>query len=128
MSIKINIKRILIVLFVITSFNSNAVEKKTTFTNEIFSEAQADGKLVVINSWQKTCFTCKKQIKILDQAEKKFNEVLFLSFDQENEIEIANKLNIQYWTTIIIYKGNKEVYRSIGETDKNKILSVIKSL
>ena len=121
-------KNIFTIIFLLISFNVNAVEKKTTFTNEIFQKAQTDGKVVVINSWQKTCFTCKKQIKILDQAEKQFNDVLFLSYDQENEAEIANKLNIQYWTTIVIYKDNREVYRSIGQTNRDKIISVIKSL
>ena len=70
----------------------------------------------------------KKQIKILDQAEKQFDDVLFLSYDQENEAEIASQLKIQYWTTIVIYKDNKEVYRSIGQTNKDKIISAIKAL
>ena len=26
--------------------------------------------------------TCAKQVKILDQAEKEFNDILFLSFEQ----------------------------------------------
>ena len=121
-------KKILTLIFILIAFSSYAVEKKTTFTNEIFQKAQKDGKIVVINSWQKSCFTCKKQIKILDQAEKKFNDILFLSYDQENETEIANQLKIQYWTTIVIYKDKKEVYRSIGQTNKDKIISVIRAL
>jgi len=121
-------KKILTFIFILISFNSFAVEKKNTFTNKIFKKAQADGKVVVINSWQKNCFTCKKQIKILDQVEKQFNNVLFLSYDQENETEIANQLKIQYWTTIVIYKDNEEVYRSIGQTNKDKIISAIKAL
>ena len=118
----------LIIFFILISFNTLAVEKKTTFTNEVFNKAQAQGKVVVINSWQKMCFTCKKQIKILNEAEKKLKNVLFLSYDQEKENNIAKKLNIQYWTTIVIYKDNKEVYRSIGETNKDKILSAIESI
>ena len=121
-------KKKLIFIFFLLSISAHAVEKTTTFTNEIFQKAQTNGKIVVINSWQKTCFTCKRQIKILDQAEKQFDNIIFLSFDQENEDDIAKKLDIQYWTTIVIYKNNKEVYRSIGETNKDKILSVIKSL
>ena len=121
-------KKILVLIFTLISFNCFAVEKTTTFTNEIFNKAQTNGKIVVINSWQKTCLTCKKQIKILNQAKQEFSDVLFLSYDQETETEIANRLNIQYWTTIVIYKDNKEVYRSIGETNKNKILLAIKSL
>ena len=121
-------KRILTFIFILISFNSFAVEKKTTFTNEIFKKAQAEGKIVVINSWQKTCYTCKKQIKILDQAKKDFNDFLFLSYDQTKYKDIAKLLNIKYWTTIVIYQNNKEIYRSIGETNKEKIYSQLNLL
>ena len=111
----------------IISFNCFAVEKTTTFTNEIFNKAQLDGKTVVINSWEKSCTTCKRQIKILDQAENEFKDVLFLSFEQTKDKDIAKQLDIDYWTTIVVYKNNKEVYRSIGQTNKAKIYELIKS-
>ena len=121
-------KKILILIFILLSFNSFAVEKNTTFNNEIFQKAQLDGKIVVINSWNETCTTCKAQIKILNQAEKDFEDILFLSFEQEKHKTIAKQLGIDYWTTIVIYQNNKEVYRSIGQMNKDKIYSAIKSL
>jgi thioredoxin 1 len=121
-------KKILVLIFTLISFNCFAVEKTTTFTNEIFNKAQLEGKTVVINSWEKSCTTCKRQIKILDQAESEFKDVLFLSFEQTKDKDIAKQLSIDYWTTIVIYKNNKEVYRSIGQTDKAKIYEAIKSL
>ena len=121
-------KKIFIIIFTLISFNTFAVEKSTTFNNEIFEKAQLDGKIVVINSWNETCTTCKAQIKILDQAEKEFEDILFLSFEQEKDKAIAKKLGIDYWTTIVIYQNNKEVYRSIGQMNKDKIYSAIKSL
>jgi thioredoxin 1 len=121
-------KKIFIIIFTLISFNTFAVEKSTTFNNEIFEKAQLDGKIVVINSWNETCITCKAQIKILDQAEKEFGDILFLSFEQEKDKAIAKKLGIDYWTTIVIYQNNKEVYRSIGQMNKDKIYSAIKSL
>ena len=121
-------KKIFIIIFTLISFNSFAVDKSTTFDNEIFEKAQLDGKIVVINSWNETCTTCKAQIKILDQAEKEFGDILFLSFEQEKDKAIAKKLGIDYWTTIVIYQNNKEVYRSIGQMNKDKIYSAIKSL
>ncbi|AAZ22036.1 TlpA family protein disulfide reductase [Candidatus Pelagibacter communis] len=121
-------KKILILIFILLSFNSFAVEKNTTFNNEIFQKAQLDGKIVVINSWNETCTTCKVQIKILNQAEKDFEDILFLSFEQEKDKTIAKQLGIDYWTTIVIYQNNKEVYRSIGQMNKDKIYSAIKSL
>ena len=121
-------KKILIIIFTLISFNSFAVDKSTTFNNEIFEKAQLDGKIVVINSWNETCTTCKAQIKILNQAEKDFEDILFLSFEQEKDKTIAKQLGIDYWTTIVIYQNNKEVYRSIGQMNKDKIYSAIQSL
>lgn len=121
-------KKFFIIIFTLISFNTFAVDKSTTFNNEIFEKAQLDGKIVVINSWNETCTTCKAQIKILDQAEKEFGDILFLSFEQEKDKAIAKKLGIDYWTTIVIYQNNKEVHRSIGQMNKDKIYSAIKSL
>ena len=120
-------KKILVLIFILISFNCFAVDKTTTFTNEVFKKAQADGKTVVINSWNKTCYTCGKQVKILDQAEKEFNDILFLSFEQTKDKQIAKSLGIEYWTTIVVYKDNKEIARSIGQTKKSEIYKLIKS-
>ena len=121
-------KKILIIIFTLFTMKAFAVDKSTTFNNEIFQKAQLEGKTVVINSWNETCTTCKAQIKILDQAEKEFTDILFLSFEQEKDKTIAKQLGIDYWTTIVIYQNNKEIYRSIGQMNKDKIYSVIKSL
>ncbi len=120
-------KKILVLIFTLISFNCLAVDKTTTFTNEVFKKAQADGKTVVINSWNKTCYTCGKQVKILHQAQKEFNDILFLSFEQTKDKEIAKVLGIEYWTTIVVYKKNKEIARSIGQTKKSEIYKLIKS-
>ena len=61
---------LLILIFITTS--AFAVEKKTNFTNIIFKQAKADGKTIVINSYEKWCGTCSKQTKILNEAENKF--------------------------------------------------------
>ena len=121
-------KKIFILLFVLTSFNSYAVDKRTTFNNDIFKKAQLNGQTVVINSWNKNCSTCAKQVKILNQAEKEFSDILFLSFEQTKDKEIAKSLGIEYWTTIVVYKNNKEIARSIGQTKKSEIYSLINTL
>ena len=118
-------KKILIIIFVLIPFHSLSFEKKTTFTLEKFNKAQEDGKVVVINSWNKFCSTCAKQVKILEEAEEKFKNMVFLSFEQNNEV-IAKLLNINYWTTIAVYKDNKEIAREMGLTNKDEIYNLIK--
>ena len=119
-------KKILVIIFILIPFHSLSIEKKTTFTLEKFNKAQEEGKVVVINSWNKSCSTCAKQVKILNEAEEKFKNMVFLSFEQNKNKDIAKLLNIDYWTTIIVYKNNKEVVREMGLTSKDKIYSLIK--
>ena len=130
---KIFIKKILLFLFFIFAFSANADEKKTTFTKELFDKAQSDGKVVVVSSWIKYCSSCAGQMKILNKAKNegelsdiKFDNIEYFSFEVTNK-EIANLLNVQYQTTLLIFKDNKEIYRSVGETTKNLIYEAIKS-
>ena len=121
-------KKILIFILFVFSFTTTAISKETTFTDEIFKKSQSDGKTIVIHSWNKTCTTCAKQVKILDKAKQDFKDIIFLSFEQTKDKDIAKFLNIDYWTTIVVYRDNKEVSRSIGQTNKEKIYYQIKSL
>ena len=118
-------KKLLIIFFVLFSFDSFAIEKKTTFTLEVFNEAQKAGKTIVINSWNKSCGTCSRQTKILNEAEKDFPDVIFLSYEQTKHKDIAKLLNVEYWATIIVYKNSKEIAKEIGVTNKNDIYSLI---
>ena len=86
-------RKIFILLFCILSFNANALEKKTTFTKDLFDKAQSDGKVVVVSSWIKYCSSCASQMKVLNKANKEFDNLEYFAFDVTNE-EISN---IQYF-------------------------------
>jgi thiol-disulfide isomerase/thioredoxin len=120
------IKKIFITFCFFICISANAVEKKTNFSIETLEKAKTTGKTIVINSYEIWCGTCSKQTKILDQAEKEFNEIIFLSYEQSKNKDIAKKLGIKHWTTIVVYKGSNEIYRIIGQTDKETIYSAIK--
>jgi len=119
-------RKIFILLFCILSFNANALEKKTTFTKDLFDKAQLDGKVVVVSSWIKYCSSCASQMKVLDKAKNDFENIEYLKFEVTNR-EIADLLKVKYQTTLLIFKNNKEVYRSIGETSREEIYKAIKS-
>jgi thiol-disulfide isomerase/thioredoxin len=119
------VKKLFTTLFLFVCLSANAVEKKTNFSEEVFENAKASGKTVVVNSYEIWCGTCSKQTKILDQAEKEFKDVVFLSYEQSKNEKIAKKLDIKFWTTIVVYKGNDEIVRIVGQTDKKIIYSAI---
>tara|TARA_B110001454_G_C12344118_1_gene277332 strand:+ start:71 stop:445 length:375 start_codon:yes stop_codon:yes gene_type:complete len=120
------IKKIFITFLLFVGISANAVEKKTNFSIETLEEAKALGKTIVINSYEVWCGTCSKQTKILDQAEEEFNEIIFFSYEQSKNKDIAKKLGIKHWTTIVVYKGDNEITRIIGQTDKEIIYAAIK--
>ena len=120
-------KKLLVLLLIILPFNLAIAEKQTTFDNDVFNKAQSDGKTVVVSSWIKYCTSCASQMKALKDVEKDFDNLIYLTFDVTNR-EIAKQLNIQFQTTLVIYKNNKEVYRSLGELTKDKIYKAINSV
>ena len=116
--------KIFILIFCLFAFNANA--KETTFDKTLFDKAQLEGKIVVVSSWVKYCTSCASQMKVLDKAKNDFNNIEYFKFDVRNK-EIADLFNIQYQTTLLIFKDNKEVYRSIGETTKELLYDALKS-
>ena len=120
-------KKIILIFFLLISTNVfSAEENKLNFTIQKFEEAKKNGETIVVTAWNKYCGTCKRQKAVLDQAEKDFKEVLFLYYNHPKMKNIAKYLKIDYRSTILVYKGNTEVSRSIGQLEKSIIYSNIK--
>ena len=119
-------KKLLIFLIFTFTLSFNAISKETTYKKELFDKALSEGKVVVVSSWIKYCTSCASQMKILNKAKNDFDNIEYFAFDVTNK-EIAEFFNVQYQTTLLIFKDNKEVYRSIGETTKDLIYDALKS-
>ena len=120
------IMKILAFFILLISTSSLAGEYETNFNIEKFKFAQNNGKIVVIHSWNKSCSTCAKQKPILEKAKKDFENVIFMNFEQTKNKDIAELLKIDYWTTIVVYKDNKEIAREIGLYNEKDIYNLIK--
>ena len=111
---------------------SISMEKETTFDKKLFDKAQSEGKVVVVSSWIKYCSSCASQMKVLNKAKSdgglfdiKFENIEYFSFDVTNK-EIANLLDVKFQTTLLIFKDNNEIYRSLGETTEDLIYEALK--
>ena len=124
-----------LILFVVQFFIINqsiSMEKETTFNKKLFDKAQSEGKIVIISSWIKYCSSCASQMRVLNQAKNEgklldvnFQNIEYFSFDVTNK-EIAELFNVKFQTTLLIFKDNKEVYRSLGETTEDLIYQALK--
>ena len=126
-------QKIIFLLFFFFTSNVYSMEKETTFNKESFDKAQSQGKIVIVSSWIKYCTSCASQMKVLNTAKKngelsdiKFDNIEYFAFDVTDK-NISNFFNVQYQTTLLIFKGNKEVYRSIGETSEKLIYEALKA-
>ncbi len=119
-------KKFLVFICFVLAFSTKAIGKETTYSKELFDKALSEGKVVVVSSWIKYCTSCASQMKVLKKAKTDFDNMEYFAFDVTNK-EIAQFFNVQYQTTLLIFKDNKEVYRSIGETTKELIYDALKS-
>ena len=125
------------ILFIIQLFIINpsiSMEKETTFNKKLFDKAQSEGKIVVVSSWIKYCSSCASQMNVLNKAKNegklfdiKFDNIEYYSFDVTNK-EISNLFNVKFQTTLLIFKNNKEIYRSLGETTEDLIYEALKKV
>jgi len=119
-------KKFLVFICFVLAFSTKAIGKETTYSKELFDKALSEEKVVVVSSWIKYCTSCASQMKVLEKAKNDFDNMEYFAFDVTNK-EIAKFFNVQYQTTLLIFKDNKEVYRSIGETTKELIYDALKS-
>tara|TARA_B100000676_G_scaffold276586_1_gene297602 strand:+ start:867 stop:1265 length:399 start_codon:yes stop_codon:yes gene_type:complete len=121
-----SMKKIITLIFCLLVFNSNTIAKETTYNKSAFNKALSEGKVVIVSSWIKYCTSCASQMKVLNKAKDEFENIEYFAFDVTNR-EISKSFNVQYQTTLMIFKNGNEVYRSIGETSKELIYKAIKS-
>ena len=119
-------KKFFLLIYFLLVLTSNATGKETTYDKQLFDKALSEGKVVVVSSWIKYCSSCAGQMEVLKKAKKDFENMEYFAFDVTNK-EIAQFFNVQYQTTLLIFKDKKEVYRSIGETTKELIYDALKS-
>ena len=119
-------KKFLLFICLLLAFSNKTIAKETTYNKELFDKALSNGKVVVVSSWIKYCTSCASQMKVLNKAKNEFKNIEYLTFEITDK-EISKLLNVQYQTTLLIFKDNKEVYRSIGETSRDAIYKAIES-
>ena len=108
------------------------MEKESTFNKKLFDKAQSEGKVVIVSSWTKYCSSCSSQMKVLNKAKNdgklfdiKFDNIEYFSFDVTNK-DIANLFDVKFQTTLLVFKNNNEIYRSLGETTEDLIYKALK--
>ncbi len=93
------------------------------FKSADFDKAKASGKPVLVEVSAPWCPTCKAQKPILSElkAQPRFKDLSSFEVDFDSQKDALRLLNVQKQSTLIVFKGGKEVARSTGETSKAAI-------
>ncbi len=88
-----------------------------------FDKAKASGKAVLVEVTAPWCPTCKAQKPILSdlKAQPRFKDLVAYEVDFDSQKDALRLLNVQNQSTLIVFKGGKEVGRSTGETSRAAI-------
>lgn len=98
------------------------------FTESAFRGAKSDGKPIVLVFHANWCPTCRVQKPIIESIlmEKEFAGFTALQVDYDNSDELQKELNVTKQSTVIVFKGGVEVARSVSDTNKDSLTSLLK--
>ncbi len=102
-----------------------ALEGTKKYQLDSFEQAQNQNKMIVVDIYKDGCGTCAKQEPALKEARKMYPDAEFYRVDFASDKEAVKKFKAIKQSTIIVYKGDQERARLMGETNKEKILKMI---
>ncbi len=99
------------------------------FLKADYDSAIKSGGTVVVDFHATWCPTCKKQEPILNEIVnmKGYETVVALKADFDKEKDLKKSLNVSKQSTVIVFKGGKEIGRNTGSTSKDVLKKLIDS-
>ncbi|KPQ27192.1 MAG: putative thioredoxin [Porphyrobacter sp. HL-46] len=92
-----------------------------------FAAAQATGKTIVVDVYADWCPTCRAQAPILDELREELagETIAFIKVDFDKQKAFLRAHRIPRQSTVLVFKGRKEIARSIAQTDRNRLRAVV---
>ena len=100
-----------------------------TYDQKTFDTLTQAGKPVVLHIHATWCPTCKTQIPIVRDlmGQPAYKDVTTLMIDFDTSKPLLKTYKVAMQSTLIAYKGNKEVARSVGDTARDGIERLVKA-
>jgi thioredoxin 1 len=91
-------------------------------------KAIASGKPVIVHVYANWCLQCHAQASILDSLKKDpaYAHAIYFRVDYDKQKDVVAKLDCPR-STLIAYKGGKEVARMSWETSQDAVLKILKA-
>jgi thiol-disulfide isomerase/thioredoxin len=93
------------------------------YTDAAFEAAKKENKPILIEIAADWCPTCRAQAPILSDllSDDDFKNMVALRVDFDTQKDVVRALGAQSQSTLIVFLGEKEVGRSVADTQKESI-------
>lgn len=88
-----------------------------------FAEAQAAGKTILVDVYADWCPVCRAQHEELGRIyrDKAFDRLVVFKLNFDQQVDDWKRLGARSQSTLILYKGRKEISRSVAITDGDQL-------
>jgi thioredoxin 1 len=99
----------------------------TRFTPAALAEAQKAGKSILVEVSAPWCPVCKAQKVVLGELSKqpRFKSIVKFEVDFDTQKDVLKTLNVRMQSTLIVYKGDKEMGRLAYDAKKESIEALL---
>jgi thiol-disulfide isomerase/thioredoxin len=97
------------------------------FNAQGFADAQKAGRPILVAIHASWCPTCKVQTPILSEltADPKFKNLAYFIVDFDSQKDLVERFGARMQSTLVVFKGNKEEGRSVGDTNRASIEALL---
>ena len=92
-----------------------------------FKAAQAAGKPILVEIHADWCTECKVQNRILNKLsdQPRYGGLVRLRVDYDKQKDVVKEFKAKKQSTLVVYKGDKELGRAVGITSAEKIRALV---
>jgi thiol-disulfide isomerase/thioredoxin len=122
-----NLLLALIVSFgLVAALPASAAEWKP-FDAASFAQAQKEGKPILVDIFAAWCPVCRAQNPILTQLTRapKFADMVVFKIDFDDQKDAVRAVKATAQSTLIVYKGETEKGRTVGDTNPASIEALL---
>lgn len=97
------------------------------YTQTGFDELQKAGKSILVEVHASWCPTCRAQAPIVNELLKKkeYQAITVLRVDFDSQKDALKTFNVSKQSTLLVFKGGKEMGRSTGDTSPSSIEALL---
>lgn len=99
---------------------------EVAYDKAAFDAALARSDALIVAFVADWCSTCSAQQSVVGELleEARFRHLLVFVADFDREHELRRRLRVAQQSTFVVFKGGKEVARSIGQTRKDALAAL----